>query len=406
MNQKVITKIGVLFLVLFCVGGSWSGSSTRIMNRPLVLEDARTLYVGGSGPGNYSKIQDAVDNASVGDTVFVYDDSAPYYENIAIRTSIQLLGEDRNTTSIEGGNYAVSIYADGVTVSGFRISNVGDFWNCCGFYVVSNGNTIANNNIVNNLRMNGVYLYGASYNTIVGNHIENNNYHGIRVEYTTHNVIANNTIVNVRGFGIDLAESTDTLVYGNTAQQCFWGGMVLDNTSTSNTFYHNNFINNSQNGLDPAGGNVWDNGSAGNYWDDYQGVDANGDGIGDTPYPIPGNHSSDVYPLMKPFGFLEPNLTITVKGGFGVTISIKNNGPDVLDVDWSVGLVGGVLLLPQQRMYQGTIPVLSAGQNLVLQHVKVLFGVGRLDINVTAGSTIMMKQGVVVLFFYLPLPGR
>jgi hypothetical protein len=38
------------------------------------------LYVGGSGPGNYSKIQDAVDNTSDGDTVFVYDDASPYLD--------------------------------------------------------------------------------------------------------------------------------------------------------------------------------------------------------------------------------------------------------------------------------------------------------------------------------------
>ncbi len=31
-----------------------------------------TLYVGGNGPGNYSIIQDAVDNASNGDMVYVY----------------------------------------------------------------------------------------------------------------------------------------------------------------------------------------------------------------------------------------------------------------------------------------------------------------------------------------------
>jgi len=51
------------------------------------------LYVGGSGLGNYSKIQDAIDNASDEDTVFVYDDSSPYYENLEIDKSIKLLGE-------------------------------------------------------------------------------------------------------------------------------------------------------------------------------------------------------------------------------------------------------------------------------------------------------------------------
>jgi len=60
------------------------------------------LYIEGLNPGDYSKIQDALNNASDGNTVFVYDDSALYYENIASNVSIHLIGENRNTTSIEG----------------------------------------------------------------------------------------------------------------------------------------------------------------------------------------------------------------------------------------------------------------------------------------------------------------
>jgi hypothetical protein len=72
--------------------------------------------------------------------------------------------------------------------------------------------------------------------------------------------------------------------------------------STGNRFYHNDFSNTVQvqtDGLD----NSWDNGypSGGNYWSDYSGSDANGDGIGDTPYIIKGN-VSDHYPLMKTRG--------------------------------------------------------------------------------------------------------
>ena len=43
-----------------------------------------TLFVGGSGPGNYSSIQAAIDDANPGDTVFVYSDSSPYYEQITV----------------------------------------------------------------------------------------------------------------------------------------------------------------------------------------------------------------------------------------------------------------------------------------------------------------------------------
>ena len=50
--------------------------------------------------------------------------------------------------------------------------------------------------------------------------------------------------------------------------------------------------------------NFWDYGysSAGNYWNDYNGTDPNGDGIGDTPYIIDANNT-DRYPLMSPYWY-------------------------------------------------------------------------------------------------------
>jgi parallel beta-helix repeat protein len=68
------------------------------------------LYVGGSGPANYSKIQDAIDNAIEGDTVFVY--SGSYDESIMINKSIVVCGEDRNTTFIIGGNTSEIVRID------------------------------------------------------------------------------------------------------------------------------------------------------------------------------------------------------------------------------------------------------------------------------------------------------
>jgi nitrous oxidase accessory protein NosD len=83
------------------------------------------------------------------------------------------------------------------------------------------------------------------------------------------------------------------------------------------TFHHNNIINNSVQLTSGSYGGIWDNGSEGNYWSNYNGTDANGDGVGDSPYVVieayTYNHthggtstygSTDVdhYPLIYPWG--------------------------------------------------------------------------------------------------------
>ena len=51
------------------------------------------LYVGGSGPGNYSSIQDAINASSNGDTVFVY--TGMYHENVIVNKTITLWGRTK-----------------------------------------------------------------------------------------------------------------------------------------------------------------------------------------------------------------------------------------------------------------------------------------------------------------------
>jgi parallel beta-helix repeat protein len=110
-------------IILLFVGTCIIPAIAQDNEKPLPTSRGNWLYVGGSGPGNYTRIQDAIDNASDGDTVFVYDDSSPYFENLIITHSIALLGEHRESTIIYGGNItrAIIIDAENVTISGFSV---------------------------------------------------------------------------------------------------------------------------------------------------------------------------------------------------------------------------------------------------------------------------------------------
>jgi len=121
-NVIVITTICMLLLSSFMITPAFGGEY-KSGNDTYKLGNGSILYVGGSGGENYSTIQAAINDANNGDTVFVYDDSSPYVENVIVNKSINLIGENRDTTVINGsgnGN-TVNISADNVNISGFTI---------------------------------------------------------------------------------------------------------------------------------------------------------------------------------------------------------------------------------------------------------------------------------------------
>ncbi len=69
--------------------------------------------------------------------------------------------------------------------------------------------------------------------------------------------------------------------------------------SRNNLIFNNSFKNSGTfNAKDYGFNNQGDNGVIGNLWDDYIGIDANHDGIGDTSYQISGTAGSfDNYPI-------------------------------------------------------------------------------------------------------------
>ncbi len=175
----------------------------------------------------------------------------------------------------------------------------------------------SNNEIARNDSSGGRYALHFMYSQ--GNRVENNRYTensvGIFLMYSDGAVLRDNYIAHSQGttgMGIGLKETSDVVLEGNQLLYCATGvysdvspyqpdttnrmehnliayngiGMLFHTPWWGNVARNNTFKDNiTQVVVDGNGGatrNIWE----GNYWDDYQGFDQDGDGAGDTPYEL------------------------------------------------------------------------------------------------------------------------
>jgi parallel beta-helix repeat protein len=242
MKKKLV---GILFCMLMIVSAIIPVPGTALTEKTShPLTTGNTLYVGGSGPNNYTKIQDAVNASSNGDIVFVYDDSSPYYENVVVDKSIALIGEDKQTTVIcyAGGNNApIFLQADGVTVQRFTMSR--SFY---GIRIESNDCIIENNIITANVV--GMYIFKGN-NTLVEGNVISNNSDGVHIVFTKDNVISRNIISFNTCHGVNLGTGR-TLVTLNNISSNGQDGVLIG--GDNNTILKNNIADNGLYGI-----NIW-----------------------------------------------------------------------------------------------------------------------------------------------------
>ena len=274
-----------VFLLVFCSG--------CVENE---IVESTIIHVGCNGGFDFTSIQEAINASGEGYTIRVHE--GIYHEAITINKSINLVGASAETTSIVNDNSScfvtVSIQADSCTFTGFTVKGFDTSHDMIGISINSS-HTLISDAVVMNAEK-GIALERYVQNTTISDNDFIDNTYGIAVERSEFNSITNNRISLTESFsalqtyGIYLHLSDNTIISRNNISGYYRGirikgsdnSHVVDNILMSNDLgvwcccgagnnmiYHNCFINNELHARDDIVNN-WDNGTVGNFWDDYQ----------------------------------------------------------------------------------------------------------------------------------------
>jgi len=253
----------VWFLSICMVAAS---IGTALIHAPAIcsscaaLQTDSVIRVGGTGPHNYTSISYAMRIARPGQTVFVY--AGIYRENINMKTGVTLMGEDPETTIINGslGETVVSFYnVQDARIEGFTLCHAGRHrsgvycYNCSpvvtnniirnngkGILCVQNASPLIDRNIIRDNSGSGIDCSRAT----ITNNTFTNNFNGVYCKGTA--VIRDNVITHNKASGITAVSAEAPHISHNTITGNDQGVVCIN---ASALIEHNTITNNTRNGI-------------------------------------------------------------------------------------------------------------------------------------------------------------
>jgi parallel beta-helix repeat protein len=194
---------------------------------------------------NYTMIQEAINDANLGDTILV--GTGTYNEDVVVNQTVSLIGEDMHNTIVNGSGNAPVFYIrrDDVVISNFTIQNTMGVWG--GVYVSSyDSNSNVSSNIIRNCNVGIRFWEYSENNLVIGNEIVNCRT-GVKDRFSSGNLIIGNNISLCSEYGVDIEGSDDSVVQGNTISECE-GGIYLS-FGSRRTLIDDNYISNGDGGI-------------------------------------------------------------------------------------------------------------------------------------------------------------
>jgi len=212
-----------------------------------------TIYVwaqapmGGDGSWErpYNAIQEAIDAAEEGATIYVWEGT--YLERVVVNRNVSLVGNGSGSTVIffDGNDDVVRIEADWVSMGGFTL--MGDGGSYASLTVLDADHTRIFENRCTGSRY-GINLLSVDNNTIERNNCSGNTY-GIYLFNLKSSIVVGNNCSSNGGYGLYAAFYENSELSFNTCSSNGWYGIYLSTSSSYNTLRNNSCASNTYSGI-------------------------------------------------------------------------------------------------------------------------------------------------------------